>query len=366
MHSGAHGTPTRPCPPITALCSNPSPPRRTANRTPSASSPTSCLTICGSRAWTSPPLSTPTRPPGATPPPPPRPARDPRGRAFARGPCHGAAPWQPASDDPLCATADALLAHHEALALILQDRRPAFTLLHHPFWAPERLLLQSPGTAAALDALADALAALSLALGRPVRAVEIGARSGLAAELLLRRLGVDQLAYTALDTSQDMVLRAAGRLAAYPHASVRRWDGTAQADLAHHADVVWAGNALHRLGGDALDALPALAAPAALIHVLELRNASCLALVSADLLSQDGEDLGTHLRDAEGWPAPVHARRPGRGRGGGGGGRLWGGWGRRFRPYMVPQGLVFLDALPLPANGKIDPKALSALCQRTP
>src|SRR6218665_2884394 len=36
MHSGAHGTPTRPCPPITALCSNPSPPRRTANRTPSA------------------------------------------------------------------------------------------------------------------------------------------------------------------------------------------------------------------------------------------------------------------------------------------------------------------------------------------
>ncbi|WP_407831818.1 amino acid adenylation domain-containing protein [Verminephrobacter eiseniae] len=311
-------------------------------------------------------------------------ARDPQRRGFVRGPRHGAAPWQPASDDPLCATADALLAHHEALALILQDRRPAFTLLEHPFWAPERLLLQSPGTAAAIDALADALAALALALGRPVRAVEIGARSGLAAELLLRRLGVDQLAYTALDTSQDMVLRAAGRLAAYPHASVRRWDGTAQADLAHHADVVWAGNALHRLGGDALDALPALAAPAALIHVLELRNASCLALVSADLLSQDGEDLGTHLRDAEGWQATFQARGLRSERADGAGDqqrfvlrapdeirqpdprKLSEALATQLPPYMVPQRLVFLDALPLTANGKIDHKALGALCQRTP
>ncbi|CAM3652502.1 amino acid adenylation domain-containing protein [Paracidovorax anthurii] len=308
-------------------------------------------------------------------------AADPQGRGFVHGPRHGEAPWQPSDGDPLCATADALLTHHEALALILREQRPAFTLLDHPFWAPERLLLQSRGTVAAIDALADALAALSRALGRPVRTVEIGARGGLAGEMLLRRLGADQLAYTALDASQDMVLRASGRLAASPHASVRRWDGASQADLAHQADVVWAANALHRLGGDALDALTALAAPSALIHVLELRGASCLALVSADLLSQDGEGLGSHLRDAEGWQAaflerglrceradpagdqqrfvlraPAEVRQPDPR-------KLAAALAAQLPPYMVPQRLVFLDALPLTANGKIDHKALAARCQ---
>ncbi|CAE6702258.1 D-alanine--D-alanyl carrier protein ligase [Xanthomonas arboricola pv. corylina] len=304
-----------------------------------------------------------------------------QGRGYVRGPHHHQAPWQPAGSDPLSATAEALLAHHDALALILRDQRPAFTLLEHAVWAPERLLLQSRGTPAAIDALADALKALSQTLGRPVRAVEIGARTGLAAELLMLRLGVDQLSYTALEASQDMVLRATERLAAYPHACVRRWDRAAQMELAHRADLVWSCNALHRLGDDALDALATLAAPSALIHVLELRNASCLALVSADLLAQDGEALGNRLRDAAGWQAafrqrglhdalvdaagdqqrfvlraPAQLRQPDPR-------KLSAALAAQLPAYMVPQRLVFLDALPLTANGKVDHQTLRALCQ---
>ncbi|MBB5736252.1 yersiniabactin nonribosomal peptide synthetase [Xanthomonas arboricola] len=307
----------------------------------------------------------------------------PQGRGYVRGLRHHQAPWQPASGDPLGATADALLAHHDALALILRDQRPALTLLDHPFWAPERLLLQSRGTAAAIDALAAALTELSQALRRPVRVVEIGARSGLAAERLLRRLGADQFSYTALDASQDMVLRAVGRLGAFPHARVRRWDRNAQAELAHRADLVLSCNALHRLGDDALDALVALAAPSALIHVLELRSASCLALVSTELLAQDGEPLGSRLRDAAGWQAvlqtrglgcertdlagdqqrlllraPAQVRQPDPR-------KLSTAMAAQLPAYMVPQRLVFLDAMPLTANGKVDHQALRLLCQPT-
>jgi yersiniabactin nonribosomal peptide synthetase len=299
---------------------------------------------------------------------------------YVRGSRYEAPAWLPAYADPLHATAEALLSHHAALRQILQGQRAAQTLLDHPFWSPERLLMQSPGALATIDALAGALSRLSQALGRPVRVVEFGARSGLGGERLLHRLDPDQLHYTALDGSQEMVLRASQRLGAFPHACARRWDAATRDALAHQADVVWADNALHRLEEDATDALATLAGPAALVHVLELRRASCLALVSADLLAPDECGISAQLRNCDDWlarfsayglrqeridetndqwrfvlRAPAEVRQPDPH-------LISAALAEQLPAYMVPQRLYLLEALPLTANGKIDLKALAARC----
>ncbi|KVN06631.1 MULTISPECIES: non-ribosomal peptide synthetase [unclassified Burkholderia] len=302
-----------------------------------------------------------------------------RDGAYRRGPRYDHARRRPRADDPLFTTADALLTHHDALGAILRGLRPAHTLLDHPFWSPESLLLRSDGAGKAIDALATAVAALSRSLGRPARLVEIGARSGLFGEALLRRLDAQRLAYTAVDASQDMVLRAQARLAAFPHAQARRADPASLNDLAHGADVVWANNALHRLGDAALDELAGLAAPSALVYVTELRDASALALVSADLLAggaaaqhslrraedwrrafddralacEQSDDVGAHRRFVLRAPAIVRTPDPR---------KLSAALAAHLPSYMLPQRLYFIDALPLTANGKIDHKALLARC----
>ncbi|KGR93054.1 non-ribosomal peptide synthetase [Burkholderia sp. ABCPW 111] len=299
--------------------------------------------------------------------------------AYRRGPRHDGARRRPRADDPLFTTADALLAHHDALAAILRGQRPAHTLLDHPFWSPESLLLRSDGAGQTIDALAAALAALSRTLARPVRLVETGARSGMFGEALLRRLDARQLTYTAIDASQDMVLRAQARLAEFPHAQARRADPAALKDLAHAADAIWANNALHRLGEPALGELAALAAPSALVYVTELRRASALALVSADLLAhgaaaqhglrgaqdwrrafdarglacEQADDVGAHQRFVLRAPAVVRTPDPR---------KLSEALAAQLPSYMLPQRLHFIDALPLTANGKIDHKALLSHC----
>ncbi|MDR0701381.1 MAG: amino acid adenylation domain-containing protein [Azoarcus sp.] len=157
-------------------------------------------------------------------------------------------PWQPPSGHPLRETADALLTHHAPLAQILRGERSAQTLLNHPFWTPEYLLLHTHGTAAAIEALADMVRALEQALGRSVRLHEVGARSGLAAQQLLRRLDGVRVEYIAWDESPEMALRATANLQRYACAEARRWHIDVPYEELHQADVVWANNALHRLG----------------------------------------------------------------------------------------------------------------------
>ena len=289
--------------------------------------------------------------------------------------------WQPAGDHPLREVANMLLTHHAPLAQIIRGERPARTLLNHPFWAPEQLLLRSPGMHAAIAVLADLIRTLAKTLGRPVRLHEVGARSGLAAEQLLRHLDAGDVAYTAWDDSPEMVLRATERLQRHAHAEVRRWHAGVMQEDRHQADLVWANNALHRVGDAGVQAVLALAAPSAMVFVQELNRVSCLALVSTELLADGHEEgLARRLHETPWWQdllarqglrnevqavlghvqclvsrAPQEVLRPDADR-----------LARALRGllpgYMVPQRLYFLEALPLTANGKVDHRGLLAHC----
>lgn len=289
--------------------------------------------------------------------------------------------WQPPAGHPLFETASALLTHHAPLAHILRGERPAQTLLDHPFWAPEQLLLRTPGTAAAIDALAGTVRALAGALGRPVRLHEVGARSGLAAAQLLQRLDGATVEYTAWDESPEMTLRASATLQGFAHAEARRWQAETPPEDWHRADVVWANNALHRLGDAGVRAVLALATPAALVCVHELRRVSSLALVSVELLDDgDSGGMAQRLHETPWWQsllgghglrseaagltgeaqwlvlrAPDEVLRPDSG-------KLAAALRGLLPGYMVPQRMFFLEALPLTANGKVDQRALAQRC----
>ncbi|MFD2404647.1 amino acid adenylation domain-containing protein [Azorhizophilus paspali] len=289
--------------------------------------------------------------------------------------------WQPPGEHPLWEAANMLLTHHAPLAQIIRDERPARTLLNHPFWTPEQQLLRTPGMQAAIAVLADLTRTLAKTLGRPVRLHEVGARSGLAATQLLEHLHGSDVIYTAWDESPEMVLRAAEKLQHYPHADARRWHASvAQEDL-HQADLVWANNALHRVGDAGVQAVLALAAPSALVFVQELCCVSSLALVCTELLADGREGgLARRLHDAPWWQellaiqgmrneahaalghvqclvarAPQEVLRPDAD-------RLAQALRGLLPGYMVPQRLYFLDALPLTANGKVDHRSLLERC----
>ncbi len=276
----------------------------------------------------------------------------------------------------LRAIADAMPSHHAVLAATLRDERDPRLLVNDPVWAPERLLLLTGATDAALATLRTTIVGLARRLGRPVRLVEIGARTGLAAERLLLELDQAHVACTLLDESQDMVLRAGERFARQPHVRARRCTAAMVEELRHTADILVANNALHGRETERLALLPRLAAPGALIHVLELRHASPLALISADLL-EGGAATGDRLRAPDDWrqrfaslglavegtemigdqqrlllraPSVVHVPDAT---------ILRSALAQRLPGYMLPHKIVFLDAMPLTDNGKIDRAALA-------
>ncbi|AMB87600.1 non-ribosomal peptide synthetase [Pseudomonas agarici] len=278
------------------------------------------------------------------------------------------------------ALSEALSAHHDGLRDILCGQRDALTLLDHPYWSPEHLLLQSPGNRETLEQLGRHLACLSQQLQRPVRLIEVGARSALVGAQWLQRLDPSQLQYTALDASLAMVLKARERLSGFAHGTALRDHYDDHSALLYSADVLLINNALHRLQQPqaALSNWLALCAPGAAVCVLELAQAGALALVSSDLLDER-QEAAQQLRSLEHWRqllsdaglrpcqasvlgdvqrlvlrAAEQPQRPDPA-------KLDQALANQLPGYMVPQRLYFLDALPLTANGKVDHQALSRL-----
>lgn len=155
------------------------------------------------------------------------------------------------------------------------------------------------------------------------------------------------------------------------------WNADTLAAHAHSADIIWLNNALHRLLPEdpgLLATLQQLAVPGALLYVMEFRQLTPSALLSTLLLTNGQPEALLH--NSADWAALFSAaafncqhgdevaglqrflvqcpdrqvRRDPR--------QLQAALAGRLPGWMVPQRIVFLDALPLTANGKIDYQAL--------
>lgn len=174
-----------------------------------------------------------------------------------------------------------------------------------------------------------------------------------------------------------MLLSARQRLAPRHGARLSLWNADTLAAHAHSADIIWLNNALHRLLPEdpgLLATLQQLAVPGALLYVMEFRQLTPSALLSTLLLTNGQPEALLH--NSADWAALFSAaafncqhgdevaglqrflvqcpdrqvRRDPR--------QLQAALAGRLPGWMVPQRIVFLDALPLTANGKIDYQAL--------
>ncbi|WP_437729163.1 amino acid adenylation domain-containing protein [Sorangium sp. So ce861] len=265
--------------------------------------------------------------------------------------------------------------------------------------APEQLTQMNPLTPTLTAALAAAVRAAAQAAGGRPCVLEIGARTGVAARELLRRLDGCPVVYTVSDASRLLVDAArdtlATALAGAPHAVEFRvfdpeqpagWQGAPE----HVYDVVIAVNALHRSRDVAglLSRCKALLRPGGLLLAPEMTRNSLFQLATVALLEKGYTGLadarsetGLPLLSAATWRRELAragfaaegafsvagvadpglhllaARHP--------------DVAARFAPrrlvehlasilpgYMVPQTIFQLDRLPLSATGKVARGAL--------
>ena len=267
--------------------------------------------------------------------------------------------------------------HDLTLSQILRGARNELSLLNDAQWSPESLAFNHPASAPYIQELATICQQLAQRLQRPVRLLEVGTRTGRAAESLLAQLNAGQIEYVGLEQSQKMLLSARQRLAPWPGARLSLWNADTLAAHAHSADIIWLNNALHRLLPEdpgLLATLQQLAVPGALLYVMEFRQLTPSALLSTLLLTNGQPEALLH--NSADWAALFSAagfncqhgdevaglqrflvqcpdrqvRRDPR--------QLQAALAGRLPGWMVPQRIVFLDALPLTANGKIDYQAL--------
>ncbi|MCF3290922.1 class I SAM-dependent methyltransferase, partial [Escherichia coli] len=137
--------------------------------------------------------------------------------------------------------------HDLALSQILRGARNELSLLNDAQWSPESLAFNHPASAPYIQELATICQQLAQRLQRPVRLLEVGTRTGRAAESLLAQLNAGQIEYVGLEQSQEMLLSARQRLAPWPGARLSLWNADTLAAHAHSADIIWLNNALHRL-----------------------------------------------------------------------------------------------------------------------
>lgn len=103
--------------------------------------------------------------------------------------------------------------HDLTLSQILRGARNELSLLNDAQWSPESLAFNHPASAPYIQELATICQQLAQRLQRPVRLLEVGTRTGRAAESLLAQLNAGQIEYVGLEQSQEMLLSARQRLA---------------------------------------------------------------------------------------------------------------------------------------------------------
>jgi amino acid adenylation domain-containing protein len=290
-----------------------------------------------------------------------------------------------AIDTSLASVATRLAERAKDLVAMLCGDLDVLTLLEDPVLAPEALIDIIPTAASALSNMADSLNDLAGSLERPLRIVELGARTGRTTAQLLERLSSNRFHYTVTDTSAGMLALAKQRLANQSHQlRFHRLVGDLVPDQLHrHFDVVIANNALHAFDHVAAGVASAaeLLAPYGVLLALEQVELSPLAMIAAVLptrgfstLDNDRRQRGTPLLGTQEWcsllaeygfeqarawrqdSSPLvqlrafraHGRDPIRTAEV----RDW--LAERLPAHMIPNRFVVLSRLPLTANDKVD------------
>lgn len=99
--------------------------------------------------------------------------------------------------------------HDLTLSQILRGARNELSLLNDAQWSPESTAFNHPASAPYIQELATICQQLAQRLQRPVRLLEVGTRTGRAAESLLAQLNAGQIEYVGLEQSRDAAERPA-------------------------------------------------------------------------------------------------------------------------------------------------------------
>ncbi|HKR49872.1 MAG TPA: methyltransferase, partial [Pseudonocardiaceae bacterium] len=300
-----------------------------------------------------------------------------------------------AAGTPLAAVATQLADRVDDLVAMLRGDLDALTLLEDPVLAPEALIDILPGTTVALNEITDSLNDLARALDRPLRIVELGARTGRNTARLLERLSPDRVDYTVTDTAIRLLAQAKQRLTGQSHQlRFHRLTGDVIPEYLHrHFDVLLANNSLHAFDqvASGLASAAELLAPHGVLLALEQAVLSPLAMIAAVLptrgfstLDNDRRQRGTPLLGTQEWyrllsehgfervqtwhqdASPLVHLRAGLAAGSDpirtGEVRDW--LAGRLPEHMIPNRLVVLPQLPLTVNDKVDRALVRVLLER--
>ncbi|MGH3931824.1 MAG: methyltransferase, partial [Pseudonocardiaceae bacterium] len=290
-----------------------------------------------------------------------------------------------ASDTPLATVAARLADRADDLVAIICGDLDVRTLLEDSVLAPEALIDIFPAATAALNEIADSLNDLARSLDRPLRIMELGARTGHTAAQLLERLSSDRVDYTLADASVRLLAQAKQRLASQSHElRFHRLTGDVVPENLHrHFDVLLANNSLYNFDqvASGLASAAELLAPHGVLLALEQTELSPLAMIGAVLptrgfstLDNNRRQLGTSLLGTQEWcrllaehgferpqawhqdTSPLVHLRACRATGSDpirtAKVRDW--LIERLPVHMIPNRFVVLPRLPLSTNGKVD------------
>ncbi|MCA1671665.1 MAG: amino acid adenylation domain-containing protein, partial [Actinobacteria bacterium] len=205
-----------------------------------------------------------------------------------------------AAGTPLAAVAARLADRADDLVAMLGGDLDVLTLLEDPVLAPEALIDIFPATTVALSEITDSLNDLARSLDRPLRIVELGARTGRTTAQLLERLSPDRVDYTLTDTSVRLLAQAEQRLASQSHQlRFHRLTGDVVPEHLHrHFDVLLANNSLHAFDqvASGLASAAELLAPHGVLLALEQAELSPLAMIAAVLPTRGFSTLDNDRR----------------------------------------------------------------------
>jgi amino acid adenylation domain-containing protein len=260
--------------------------------------------------------------------------------------------------------------------------------------SPEILTSCFPWYHARVDLAAEAISSLYDQFEKPLEILEVGGRTGLAAEKLLSALSGKAVNYTLSDNSSYFVEKQKDRLLSdYSYIDFTVFDPLlplySQSVAAHSKDIVIASSYVHRTprAKETIKKLKELLRPGGLLLFLEETENSLIQECTVAFLEKgftgfedERQETGRPLMDAETWSEYLKQT------GFSGACDLAGARGlqgqacmigftesevftldtdfafkelaRSLPEYMLPQHIVQLDEFPLTVNGKIDKKAL--------